>query len=250
MRRIRWFNLRKSFERKLLEAGADYDELDDVCDREVWRVIAEIRKKRVFSPYVLSAKLAWSWLQLKWRILREQHRIPAAQVHSGPDQTSGAGPGAAGFATSGYSTNPTVSVTTGSTGASTIVTLSPHEFEDAGIKAGEVTAYRCWKLHDDGLLHSIIYNNFVWNPGETAEGDPSEPGEGIYAYKSVLLLHQYGSIDDGAVTGTVDLWGEVYEHQHGYRAQYAAISSIHDSPYYDAKKLRKLYRLTRKRKKK
>ena len=78
-------------------------------------------------------------------------------------------------------------------------------------------------------------------------GNPSEPYAGIYAYKSVLMLHNYGSPEKGSVTGTVDLWGEVYEHEHGYRAQFAAIASIDDSPYYDAKALRKLYKLKKKR---
>ena len=99
-------------------------------------------------------------------------------------------------------------------------------------------------------MSSVVYSDFVWKPGEIAEGNPAEVDAGIYAYKSVLLLHNYGSIENGTITGTVDLWGEVYEHARGYRAQFAAIASIDDSPYYDAKALRKLYGLNKKRKKK
>jgi hypothetical protein len=105
-------------------------------------------------------------------------------------------------------------------------------------------------LHPDGFLHSCVYSDFVWKPGEIMVGDPSQNDAGIYAFKSVLLLHNYGSVEKGTVTGTVDLWGEVYEHANGYRAQYAAISSIDDSPYYDAKAIRKTYGLTKRRKKK
>ena len=109
-----------------------------------------------------------------------------------------------------------------------------------------MTAYRCWKVGADGFLRSVIYDSYVWKPGEIAEGDPGGgKHSGIYAYKSVLLLHNYGSPEQGTVTGTVEMWGEVYEHEHGYRAQYACIASIDDSPYYDAPALRKLYDLSK-----
>ena len=55
--------------------------------------------------------------------------------------------------------------------------------------------------------------------------------------------------DNILVTGTVDLWGDVYEHVRGYRASKATIASIDDSPNYDAAVLRKLYGLNKKRKK-
>ena len=45
------------------------------------------------------------------------------------------------------------------------------------------------------------------------------------------------------VTGTVDLWGEAYEHERGYRASRAKITSIDGSPSYDAPALRRLYGL-------
>ena len=181
MKRLAWFKLRKSFEQRLLEHGADYDELDSTCDREVWRAIAQIRKQRVLSPYVLSAKLALGWLQLKWSILNGKYRIAAAQVHSGSNQTSGASAGTFGLAavqaavTQAAVTQDAGYVFAGmSAGISSPTTsfMAP-VFENAGIKAGEVTAYRCWKLGSDGLLHSIIYEDFVWRPGEIAEGEPT-----------------------------------------------------------------------------
>ena len=52
------------------------------------------------------------------------------------------------------------------------------------------------------------------------------------------------------VSGKVYLWGEVVEHERGYRASKAAVASIDSSPNYNATVLRKRYGLTRARKKK
>ena len=60
---------------------------------------------------------------------------------------------------------------------------------------------------------------------------------------------RYAGTPDGYVTGTVDLWGDVFEHERGYRASKAAVRSIDDSPHYDAKALRKLYGLNKRKKK-
>ena len=222
--------------------GAD----DSIVDRQVWRVLLRMRTRVAIEPYLKLFKLAWELINGKyWR--------SAKKIHSGPDQAPSAGTGAGSFTVpvSQFTSYPGgFTGSTAAAGAGFSVGTAPVPFGDAGIKAGEVTAYRCWKLGDDGMLHSVVYNDFVWRPGEIAEGKPEDGNAGIYAYKSVLDLHNYGTPDKISVTGTVDLWGEVYEHQHGYRAQYAAIASIDDSPHYDAAALRKRYKLTRKRQKK
>lgn len=95
-------------------------------------------------------------------------------------------------------------------------------------------------------------SEFKWEPGSIAEGNPSE-GDGIHAFKSVISMAQYGShgiTGDVIVTGRVELWGDVYEHERGYRASKAQIAAIDDSPDYDAVTLRKLYGLGRKSRKK
>ena len=209
---------------------------DEVTDQYIRTILLIERSKISIKPYLAIFKLGWD-------VINGKYRKPAKKIHSGPDQTPGPSPGAfsqpiAQFSGSGF------------TPIGPVLTRAPAAtFDDAGIRAGEVTAYRCWKLRGDGLLHSVIYN-FVWKPGEISEGNPETEEGGIYAYKSVLLLHNYGSIEQGTVTGTVDLWGNVYEHERGYRASKAAIRSIDDSPHYDAKALRKLYGLNRRRKKK
>jgi hypothetical protein len=97
------------------------------------------------------------------------------------------------------------------------------------------------------LLYSAYQDHVCWKPGEIMEGDPSVYGEGIHAFKDLLGMGHYGNLylEEGTiVSGTVELWGEVYEHERGYRASKAAIASIDDSPFYDAAALRKLYGLT------
>jgi hypothetical protein len=223
------------------------NKLDEVTDRQVRRVLLSVRARRAITPYT-------ELFRFLWEISLGKYWRAAKKVHSGSDQASGSGSGAGAapitqfaYAAAGFTGTGSPS----STGAGPGVAVpGPQPFEDAGIKAGEVKAYRCWDLHGDGFLHSCVYSDYIWKPGEIAEGDPSKPHEGVYAFKSVLLLNNYGSIEKGTVTGTVDLWGEVYEHADGYRAQYAAISSIDESPYYDAKAIRKRYGLTKKRKKK
>lgn len=229
---------------------------DAVTHRQVWAILLVERARRAAAPYLQLFKLAWEISRgLYWRTAKKIHSrsnaapgsstgtsaTPVAQ-YTGFHPYAGIGAvpttihfglsGVGGFV--GFGTAPSVVVPSG-------------PFEDEGIKAGEVTAYRCWKLGADGLLRSVVYDEYIWLPGAIAEGDPSMRDAGIYAYKSVLLLHNYGSVENGTITGTVDLWGEIYEHKHGYRAQYAAIASIDDSPYYDAAAIRKRYGLKQKR---
>lgn len=227
---------------------------DKALEREISLSLFALRFQRAIEPWCRIFRLAWE-------ICRGKYWRAAKKVHSGSDQTSGTSTGASGasFTFTGNAgvaptnTGPGYFSSTGvgwpSATQAQILPLPPLlKFDDAGIKAGEVTAYRCWKIGDDGLLRSVVYDDFVWKPGEIAVGEPTLNMAGIYAYKSILLLHHYGSVENKSVTGTVDLWGDVYEHEHGYRAQYAAVSSIDDSPYYDADALRKLYGLKRKKK--
>lgn len=231
--------------------------LDAVTDRHVQRILLQLRWQRAISPYLQIFKLTWEVIRGKyWRAFKK--------VHSGSDKAPGSSPGAsvtpvAQFPSGTFTHFPGTGP--GATSGLTVAGVNPTPqpapfalqlFEDAGIKAGEVTGYRCWMLnHETGLLHSSVYVDYVWHPDKIAEGDPSKPHEGVYAYKSILDLHNYGTSDRHHVSGRVDMWGEVYEHERGYRAQYASISWIDDSPHYDASALRKLYGIgVRKRKKK
>lgn len=104
--------------------------------------------------------------------------------------------------------------------------------EDAGIRAGEIIGYRAWLLKDDGLLHGMFCSDYIWKPN-TVEHEPNvNPtwGAGLHAFKTLLnAKKQYGFYAYGGervVFGEVALWGEVIEHEGGYRAEYAAIRQL------------------------
>lgn len=97
----------------------------------------------------------------------------------------------------------------------------PHEH-----KFGEITAYRCWKMIG-GQLFSCYNEEAHWKerePQGSAEGD-LENGLGIHAWTSLREAIRYADCYAGSsekiVVGTVALWGEVVEHEKGYRAQWA-----------------------------
>jgi len=129
-----------------------------------------------------------------------------------------------------------------------------------GVVAGEIIGYRCWRV-EKGHLRSV-YQPDVWKAGEILEG--RELGDwdqrGIHAWKDPASKHYHDYIraylndqsdpmwrvfmfgnspdrkDDprpAMVTGTVFLWGDVVEHERGYRAEYARIRSL-DWLYPDA----------------
>lgn len=245
--------LRRSHDYALLEIMLqpfDANALDRVTDDRIKSILFWERLRRASEPYLRIFKLVGEIIHGRyWRASKE--------VRSNPDPASGAGSGATGQPvaqfTSGYAFAPganPVTFATAPNGPGGIVTAPTPDFEDAGIRAGEVVAYRGWRLHD-GKLYSVFKSQFCWEPKAVVDGN-SAAGDGVHAFKSLLLLSEYGSgySWEPIVTGTVWLWGEVYEHERGYRASKAAIRSIDDSPDYDAKALRKLYGLTRSRKKK
>jgi hypothetical protein len=96
---------------------------------------------------------------------------------------------------------------------------SPYE----GIRAGEVIAWRVWRLVKDGddwRLRSLTMDN-VWQPGEPMQGDP-EKGVGIFAVKDPEYAHSIGRVAGAlVVVGKVALWGEIHEHERGYRGSSA-----------------------------
>ena len=230
----------------LVTRAADDWIVDHEVERILWRMRLWGRAK------IIIAKLRSVWIY-------GEHWRARSKVHSSTASAPGGGAGT-------FTPRPLQSVTltgpgAGYAGGLTVTVPGPsvsiyaRAFKDAGIRAGEVTAHRAWRLKDDGLLYSCYREEFVWQPGEVAEGDPSGGIEGIYAFKDPLNvgsyvdeLHRYsaGCGHQGPsvfITGTVDLWGEVYEHEHGYRASRAKIASIDDSPNYDAVELRRRYGL-------
>lgn len=110
------------------------------------------------------------------------------------------------------------------------VPAAPHKLwtkKAEAIIAGEIMAWRIWKIAIGSaqcLLRSVA-TDFVWLPKQPVEGDVLA-GFGIHAYKDA-----YGPVHDGYaggqyVVGQVALWGDVVEHEKGYRAQYASVRSL------------------------
>lgn len=90
----------------------------------------------------------------------------------------------------------------------------------------------------------------VWGPGEPMEGKTKSRSEhnGVYAYKLLrdFLKQHSGDLD---VYGKVALWGDVIEHELGYRAEFAKIISLENfcgrdrDHGYSLPKLREIYGL-------
>lgn len=111
-----------------------------------------------------------------------------------------------------------------------------------------IVGWRLWILESKAMRLTSGWPTIVWEPGEPlravhqkryetvvccsdAPCDDYNPllnyGCGIYAFKTKedtarLLRYGVGSATAArTVVGEVYLWGRIYEHQHGYRAQYA-----------------------------
>ena len=106
------------------------------------------------------------------------------------------------------------------------------------IRAGEIIGWRTWKLYN-GLLHSVFVS-YTWRPGvfdrSSAERYGSED-RGYHPLSDNLGYHAFRDKEQAeretsshgwypAVIGSVAMWGEVIEHQYGWRSEYAAVRSI------------------------
>ncbi len=113
-----------------------------------------------------------------------------------------------------------------------------------GSATGHVIGWRVWTIGKGDWLWSLCLNNVCWPDGEplVAElrlhpqwpvdptvfralaktGTPVGLGAGIFAFKyraraARLIL----GLPTDCLLGRVALWGDIAEHAHGYRAQYA-----------------------------
>ena len=129
----------------------------------------------------------------------------------------------------------------------------PPEIPYAGVRAGELIGHRMWLVLPDYNLCSIAHY-LEWQPEATIEGklDESVSGMslfktlfgGVYSYNAYAhLAHDLEEITPnsfpctswvgsyimeviGIAIGTIKCWGEVIEHEKGWRAQYAKLQSI------------------------
>jgi hypothetical protein len=119
-----------------------------------------------------------------------------------------------------------------------------------GIRAGEIIAYRAWRVIEPGffrrgdeLLHSVYIRDYVWRPDEPATGDVKT--HGIYSFRDVIRSKQDYSYNAYGVLlfGKVKIWGEVVEHEAGYRSEFGKIISLDYGPAEFLEKFRKIYRV-------
>jgi hypothetical protein len=122
------------------------------------------------------------------------------------------------------------------------------------IKMGEITGYRCWRI-ENGLLRSV-YQRDIWYPGKILEGRELEDWgqRGVHSWKQpnsrqfleylmgylayvadpaqshLMSINGNGSrmvvSNTALVTGSVILWGDVVEHEYGYRGEFAKVKSL------------------------
>jgi len=121
-----------------------------------------------------------------------------------------------------------------------------------GIRIGEIIAYRAWRVIEgnwfrkgDDLLHSVLMQDYVWYPDRPASGDAST--HGIYSFRDVVRSRdEYGYTQGRPGTllfGKVKIWGEVVEHEAGYRSEFAKIVSLDYGDPELLKKFRRIYGL-------
>lgn len=117
---------------------------------------------------------------------------------------------------------------------------------------GELTAFRVWRVTGKPELKSS-YRDTIWPVGQIMKAHlppASDTASGLYGWKSVFELAEYSKrIQESARSnydintdtlrmspidvptlciGRVHLWGEVIEHERGYRAEFARIISLDD----------------------
>jgi hypothetical protein len=96
------------------------------------------------------------------------------------------------------------------------------------MEVGEITAWRIWRLGKDGVVYSPIVN-LPWWPGQILRSCPHVGvDDGIYASKVRPELRWPPSSRASwpLTVGRVLLWGTVFEHEKGYRAESARILSF------------------------
>lgn len=111
------------------------------------------------------------------------------------------------------------------------------------IEVGTQKAYRFWRYlfprHGAPIRLISWVSDKRWHPRQNVEGtSPDVNEQGIHGYKTMddmmaslrsperLLSRSQISGCDGVVLGTVKMWGIIWDHALGYRAQFAKPTSF------------------------
>jgi len=138
---------------------------------------------------------------------------------------------------------------------STITNRNQNELARAlkheGVRVGEIIAYRAWGVikpgwfqSSDDRLHSVFVRDYIWHPEEPAWGDVRT--HGIYSFRDVISSTQEYGYPGGIgplLLGKVKIWGEIVEHEAGYRSEFGKIVSLDYGDPELLDKFRKIYRV-------
>ncbi len=134
--------------------------------------------------------------------------------------------------------------------------ITPHcnelarKLRHEAVRAGEIIAYRAWRVINeswfgDDRLHSVAMRNYVWQLDKPASGDVRS--HGIYSFRDVIQSNEeYGYDIPGSeplLFGKVKIWGEIVEHEAGYRSEFGKIVSLDYGDPDLLRKFRKIYRV-------
>ena len=119
-----------------------------------------------------------------------------------------------------------------------------------GIRIGEIVAYRAWRLFEprwwwkgDDRLHSVLMQDYVWHPDQPASGDVRT--HGIYSFRDAIRSREeypYSLRSKWLLLfGKVKVWGEIVEHEGGYRSEFGKIVNYGEPVLLE--KFRKIYRV-------
>lgn len=100
--------------------------------------------------------------------------------------------------------------------------------ERADMQVRDLIGYRAWRITTAGYLQSASVAT-VWFPGTPMLGEVGDyNGLGIHAYKTRTDAMAHIMLGARVALGSVLLWGDVVEHERGFRAARAKILSIDD----------------------
>ena len=87
--------------------------------------------------------------------------------------------------------------------------------------------------------------DYVWYPDKPASGDVRTYG--IYSFRDVIRSkEEYGydpGVDGPLLFGKVKIWGEIVEHEEGYRSEFGKIASLDYGDPELLDKFQKIYRV-------
>ncbi len=121
-----------------------------------------------------------------------------------------------------------------------------------GLRVGEIIAYRAWRVikpswpvKGNNCLHSVAMRDYIWHPDKPACGDVRI--HGIYSFRDVIRSREEYGYDPGMneplLFGKVKIWGEIVEHQDGYRSEFGKIASLDYGDPELLEKFRRIYRV-------